>query len=261
MSQANIKQFIQSAEKFIVSGKLDLAIDQLTLAQNLEPQNKYIMAIMDRVETLRQRQASNTSTLQAVLGDSSLSNLAGSDPLLTSENIQAQIRQLTTIAENFLENGSCENAFESLMKAYLLDPISPYVMACERTVLPAWESSKTGKAQPPRQGTYHDHPLTTVLGRSITMLENNNGIPPIKNDESTTPLPVDQTKRLEVLKQQKEAQRLATERARWREASKPPKVFGEHDIPSPTGTTEGSEPARESTGGFFSRLMRGRLLK
>lgn len=63
-----------------------------------------------------------------------------------SSQLQTRIRRLTNAAEGFLENGALKNAFESLMKAYLLDPMSPYVIACEKTVLPAWENMQSGRA-------------------------------------------------------------------------------------------------------------------
>ena len=53
--------------------------------------------------------------------------------------LQARVKRLTNVAINLFERGSYETAFDSLMKAYLLDPTSTYVMNCERTLLPAIE--------------------------------------------------------------------------------------------------------------------------
>ena len=50
-----------------------------------------------------------------------------------------RVRELTDAAGTLLNRGLSESAFETLMNAYLLDPVSPDVLACEKRVLPAWE--------------------------------------------------------------------------------------------------------------------------
>ena len=159
LDKAPASELIRSAEKFIASGKLALAKEQLSIAQALDPNNSYIPAILDRLDVLESRVVADASFMQDQGGKRYLSVTVGSEfrngvkafrdePQASAKEIQNRIRRLTSAAENFLENGAYKNAFESLMKAYLLDPLSPYVVACERTVLPAWERARAGKGSP-----------------------------------------------------------------------------------------------------------------
>lgn len=155
---STVSDLIRSAEKFIASGKFSLATDQLTNAQLLDPDNMYIPAILARIQVLQQGGLPGQSGLQSTtdpqngrylavtVGNEFQSGIRG--PLDSrqspAKDLQTRIRALTSVAENFLENGLCKNAFDSLMKAYLLDPMSPYVIACEKTILPAWERARKG---------------------------------------------------------------------------------------------------------------------
>jgi hypothetical protein len=147
---------VRSAEKFIASGKFALAQEQLASAQVLDPDNQYIAAILDRIKALQQADPPVTvepSSLSQETGTDSqryLSVTVGTEfkngvrsaeekAAESPSQLQTRIRRLTNAADGFLESGSLKNAFESLMKAYLLDPMSPYVIACEKTILPAWE--------------------------------------------------------------------------------------------------------------------------
>ena len=159
LDKAPASELIRSAERFIASGKLALAKEQLSIAQALDPNNSYIPAILDRLDVLESRVVGDASFMQDQGGRRYLSVTVGSEfrsgvkpfgnePQASAKEIQNRIRRLTSAAENFLENGAYKNAFESLMKAYLPDPLSPYVVACERTVLPAWERARAGKGSP-----------------------------------------------------------------------------------------------------------------
>ena len=160
---AGATELIRSAERFIASGKLALAQEQLSVAQVLDPDNRYIPAILDRIKFLQQPQHSATPGLDKLpqesvtdtqrylsltVGTAFKSGVKGKDdqPTELPSQLQQRIRRLTNAAENFLESGALKNAFESLMKAYLLDPMSPYVIACERTVLPEWKRVRSGGA-------------------------------------------------------------------------------------------------------------------
>jgi hypothetical protein len=153
---STVSDFMRSAERFIASGKFSLALDQLANAQSLDPGNMYIPAILARIQALQEGRLSGQSGLES-MGDQQnaryLSVTVGNEfqggikgPLDDLQSLprdtQTRIRALTSVAENFLENGLFKNAFDSLMKAYLLDPMSPYVIACEKTVLPAWERAR-----------------------------------------------------------------------------------------------------------------------
>jgi hypothetical protein len=81
--------------------------------------------------------------------------------------------------------------------------------------------------------------------------KNNDAIPP-------TSLPTNEQRRLEILMRQKEQERKERERMMWREASKPPKVFGEDEVP------DQQQPPAEGkiqSGSLFSRLKLGKFLE
>ena len=62
---------------------------------------------------------------------------------LPGTDLQSQIVRLTGAAEQYLKRGQSALAFDSLMEAYLLDPLNPLVLSCEKNVLPAWEAFRT----------------------------------------------------------------------------------------------------------------------
>lgn len=105
------------------------------------------------------------------------------DSNLTPQQLRDRVFQLTATAQILARDGLLEPAFESLMRAYILDPGSPDVLACEKMVLPAYEQMK------------QSHP----------------------GGGSASPLTDEQ--RLLVLKAQKEAERRARERQLWEQAS------------------------------------------
>lgn len=209
----SITQLIRSAERFISQRKFTFAREQLGVARTIDPKNSYIDAIMERITVLEHqnsRAAASTPAGEDYLSVSVGPEFAGgvreSDPFLSNPEIQTRIRQLTTMAERLMDRGSLESAFDSLMKAYLLDPVSPYVLSCERNVLPAWQALHQ----------HHSLPSSSQEEESVNTIRTT--APP--SDQA------DQKKRLEVLKLQKDTERREHERALWREASDPPTVFG-----------------------------------
>jgi hypothetical protein len=191
------------------------------------------------------------------------------DQILTPEDIHTKIRFLTNMADQFLESGASEKAFESLMKAYLLDPLSPYVMASEKTILPAWESTKNNspRSSLQQEGTllsdrYHDMSNTG----SMNMARSTPGLNSSPDHHSSRPGPLpqpgDDQLRVELLRQQKEQERQEKERAVWREASRPPKVFGEDDtLNGASEQQQTPEKPKQQPTGLFSRLRLGKFLE
>jgi hypothetical protein len=106
------------------------------------------------------------------------------ESLLSPQEIRARVFQYTTTAHILLKQGLSEPAFDALMKAYLLDPVNPDVIACEKSVLPVWEDARR---------------LRTA---------------------GTSAKPLTDQERLQVLKAQKEGERLAKEREMWSRASR-----------------------------------------
>jgi hypothetical protein len=108
-------------------------------------------------------------------------------PAATGKDVQSQISRLTGAAEQYLKRGQSALAFDSLMEAYLLDPLNPLVVSCEKNVLPAWES--------------------------------------FRNKQSATPVsspPMTDEQRLARLKAEREAVRHEKERKVWEQASRSP---------------------------------------
>jgi hypothetical protein len=66
-----------------------------------------------------------------------------------SKDLQSQISHLTGAAEQYLKRGQSALAFDSLMEAYLLDPLNPLVVSCEKNVLPAWEEFRSKQSPAP----------------------------------------------------------------------------------------------------------------
>ncbi len=107
-------------------------------------------------------------------------------PATSGRDVQSQITRLTGAAEQYLKRGQSALAFDSLMEAYLLDPLNPLVVSCEKNVLPAWEAFRN------RQ------PSTPVTS------------PPMTDEQ-----------RLARLKAEREVIRHAKERKVWEQASRP----------------------------------------
>jgi hypothetical protein len=101
----------------------------------------------------------------------------------------AQISKLTMAAQHYLANGQSALAFDSLMEAYLIDPLDQRVISCEQAILPAWEKYRT------------------------------DGIA-----ASATPVKLSDDERLTRLKAEREARRTVIERRVWEQASGTPRL-------------------------------------
>jgi hypothetical protein len=108
----------------------------------------------------------------------------------------AQINKLTNAAQQYLANGQSALAFDSLMEAYLIDPLDQRVISCEQAVLPAWEKYRTDGIK--------------AAG------------PPAKMSDE---------ERLTRLKAEREARRTAIERRVWEQASGTPRLSGLPGMP------------------------------
>jgi hypothetical protein len=108
---------------------------------------------------------------------------------LTPQNAEARIVRLTSNAQNYLKRGQSALAFDTLMEAYLLDPVHPLVISCEKAVLPAWETFRKQQIM-------------------------SGGALPATDDE-----------RLARLKAEKDMQRREKERQIWDQASQAPRLF------------------------------------
>jgi tetratricopeptide (TPR) repeat protein len=157
-------QYVRAAERYLLLEKFDMAMEQLAAAQQLEPDNQYILAVLERAQMLQHRinQKDSGKTpgpgrtetqghryLSVTVGrqfDNGIRDMR-EDPPLSAQEVRLRVRQHVATAEALLSRGLSENAFESLMKAYLLDPLAPEVLACEKKVLPAWELTRNRREQ------------------------------------------------------------------------------------------------------------------
>jgi hypothetical protein len=134
--------------------------------------------------------------LSVTIGTGFAPPLSAPPPLNAGVDVQGQVAKLTNAAQQYLKNGQSALAFDSLMEAYLLDPLNERVVSCEKAVLPAWESYRK------------QHAVGAVPAK-------------LSDDE-----------RIARLKAQREAQRTAKERQMWELASSKPRIFGNKETPS-----------------------------
>jgi tetratricopeptide (TPR) repeat protein len=284
-SHQSVTRLISVAEKYVGRKNYALALETLSQAQKLEPNNNYIQAIIDRIKALEKPAAHSTLTIDSGVTGSAFGSLQrhafgddsgfkgmeliSDEAPLPPEDLQRRIRQLTTMAENFCTGGLYNSAFESLMKAYLLDPLSPYVLACENSVLPAWEFSRR-KSGPPA-GNDRNTPTPLTNSSSAPAMEQSMSVPHDQPHGPITPSPAilpeslngqtEQQQRLEALMKQKELERVERERALWREASMPPKTFGEEENTKQTNDEISPPKKSNEETGLFSKLRLGKFLR
>lgn len=135
-----ITQLISAAEKNIELQQYSLALEQLTAAEEFEPENKSIKMTRDLVRSLQADRPSPSRPsrfLSVTIDPKSPTGIKLAEPVA---DVRTRVRSLTTSSQYFLTRGAVDNAFESLMRAYLLDPVAPEVLACEKSVLPAWQN-------------------------------------------------------------------------------------------------------------------------
>ncbi len=236
-SQGGASEFIRAAERSIAAGDLNLALQQIANARSIDPQNEYLDAIVERIDLLASRRApeGKNGFLQISPGQ-----IPDPEPVQITPELQARVKRLTNVAINLFERGSYETAFDSLMKAYLLDPTSTYVMNCERTLLPAIELMR-------KRGT-----ITSQAAQPTAQLSSSQPTSPQEKDDK-------EDTRLEILRRQKEAERQEKERAMWRDASKPLDSIT-RKVEPPKNSPSGSGSASRESGGFFNKLRGGKLL-
>jgi hypothetical protein len=208
-SVSSTKEIIRAAEKFIQSQQYDLALRELATAQRVDPNNMYIKAIAERIHSLIQGDRTSSSRFLSVTVGKEFENGIKPEAPREVSPIEAQVQKLTAVASSHLRQGAYETAFETLFDAYLLDPCSPTVLESEKTLLPAIEMMR--------------HRLRDVSPSGRRPNPASEGLP----SPAPTPAqaPSEESNRLHELMRRKEEERLSYERAKWREASAPPKPF------------------------------------
>ncbi len=263
-----VSEYIRAAERYVQAHNYTQALEQLTQAQNYEPGNKYIGAIIERVLNLQRYKSSGLLPQQPTSTDDSSDSARylsitvdhgfenGIKPPSTDfseKNYAELIREFTRIARGYAKLGLPEAAFDALMKAYLLDPVSQEVVDCEKDVVPLWLSARKrnqeGAEQPPVAGPAARPDVSKPPSQKApTFTPTSGGF--TAREELTAE---EQELRMEILKQQKELERQEREREIWRDASRPPIMF-ESDGDGPDADSTGSKGKK----GFFKRFRRDR---
>lgn len=250
-----ISGLIRQAEQLIESGNATEALKVLTDARTKDPGNKYIEAIMQRALSAAPQQENPESDGESgsVKASSGVSVSTPDAAVPQPDDTALQVKRFINVARNLYQRGSYEPAFETLMKAYLLDPLSEDVMKAEQAIVPALELMRkrgTLGIQPSTQST-----ISQVIRQHVEAVPSNAPelLPP-----AAAPI-----SRLDQLKKEKEEQRLVKEREMWRKASEAPRRAAEpSEAPAESVQTSGeNQENAESTKhsrGLFSRMKRRR---
>ncbi|HEX7573241.1 MAG TPA: hypothetical protein VF514_09105 [Bacteroidota bacterium] len=245
------REIIRVAEKHIEAREFDLAMEKLSTAQRMEPDNIYITAIVERIHRIASESSNGGRFLGLTVGNEFEEGIKSvNEAARPPEGVDMLIRRLTAKATELIRQGAYETAFDSLMNAYLLDPVNLTLMESEKTLLPAIEMMRRQKSG--KMGSQR------MSGLSF--------FPPSERRTDSSTLSAEDSQRLEELKRQKEAERTESERAMWREASRLPRILGEMLEPVPPKEPENSPPAppeqgeQKEPGGFFSKLRHGKFL-
>ena len=135
---------IREAERLIASEQYDLALQRLAVIKESHPENKYVIAIIDRIGHLKVAKEKNefrekSRYLEVTVGSKFTTGIRD------TQFEKSDIDRLTHNAELYLKQGLLNKAFEVLMQAYLIDPLHPAVLNCEKQILPYWERAREMK--------------------------------------------------------------------------------------------------------------------
>ena len=127
----------------------------------MEPQNSKLHAIVEQALMLYAQASANASqlsespsgkesprALSTTVGkqfDRGIKSVDETSP--SPQEIHAKVKHLVDTATVFIDRGMNESAFESLMRAYLLDPLAPEVISSEEKILPLLEVMRNRPAQ------------------------------------------------------------------------------------------------------------------
>jgi hypothetical protein len=167
-ASGGILQYVRTAEELIRAGKFGVALDALSVAKELEPNHPSLQPLVEKVLHAQARMA--TSSIHR-MGVATLAEEGGRYLGVTvgkefrtgvrpgarpgargelhggaspGEELRERIRFILDVADAFLVRGMTESAFESLMCAYMLDPLAPEVITSEEKILPILEAMKCG---------------------------------------------------------------------------------------------------------------------
>jgi hypothetical protein len=264
---AQVGEMIQQAEIHLAAHDFGPAQDCLAEAWRLDPGNPYIPAIAERIEILQSMMRHDSSKrnppaepmryLEVSVGKEfpeGIRPAATQAAPISQEDRQARIHRLTTVALSLLERGSVEPAFQSFMKAYVIDPMSPDIISCANRVLPAWEAL-IGKSGPFRSESQPRRPdvAGAAAAEAQRIVAGEHGADrklPAGNKGPGT-----HEERVLAMKRRREMERGTSDQAAWSAASKLPQTSGtsRRDVRTSSATSSAS---KEQKGGFLSPWVR-----
>lgn len=241
-----VGELIRRAEKSIAGQEYGLARDLLDEAGRLDPGNPYISAIVERVQIL-QGMANEFAAQVNGNGARPLSTSVGKEfpegikPSESDDVRRGRIQRFLTVAMTLFERGSYQSAYESIVKAEKLDAHDPEIQALKAKIIPLYEVSMTRRSagiSGPARRDDSGGVAASMAGRLLA--EEQKGIP----GQEGNALPTFED-RLEVLRRQKEAERLARERALWNQSTQK-RASPRHLMP----------PSQQTKSSFISALLR-----
>ncbi len=251
---APVREAIGRAERHIAAREFGRAQECLADAWRLDPGNPYIPAIVERIEILQ----SMTREESSKKGSShrALRYLAATVGPRFPDGVKPEtdepmdrdqrVRRLMAVALSLVERGSIEPAFQTLRKAYLLDPDHPEVRICADRIVPLWEahSRQPAGGEPVPQNRIEDLPGGAAIEAQMIAARKQT-VAPVKTGQEYRPGL--HHGRLDSLLEQREKERKAREQAMWRAASIPPRSSVVADS-TPPGGARGSSTSVPKSG-------------
>ena len=139
MEKKGVSQYVRAAERLLDAGKYAMALEALSVAQEFEPHNASVRDVLDRALTLQARDRGEYFSVTVGNEFPHGIRTAEDESALSQQEIRARVQYLVEVADVFLDRGMTESALDSLMRAYLLDPLAPEVLSTERRILPVLE--------------------------------------------------------------------------------------------------------------------------
>jgi hypothetical protein len=144
MERHGVSQYVRTAEQLLEAGKYAMALEALSVAQELEPHDASVRAILDRALMLQAQSSSRCLTVTVGNEFARGTRTAEDEVALSPQEIHARVQYLVDIADVFLGRGMTESALDSLLRAYLLDPLAPEVISSEQRILPLLDIMRDG---------------------------------------------------------------------------------------------------------------------
>ena len=170
LNSGGVSQYVRTAEKLLAAGNYRMAIDAMSVAQELDPHNPRLQGVVERALMLEAKAAAIQVPQGGLMTESEkgryLAVTVGhqfedgikenNEGHLSAQEVRAQVKYLVDTAGMLLNRGLNVSAFESLMQAYLLDPLAPELISSEQKILPVLEAMRNRPVQ--EASVFHSTP-------------------------------------------------------------------------------------------------------